>query len=370
MWNSQQGEVERGSENKFLEHLGWSAFFQTHLDALQANKTTAARIVGVRKNSFVVAQAEGEWLATVSGSIMYQGDVYPVAGDWVLTRDTLITRVLPRRNALSRGASGTRGAQDGLARQEQVIASNLDFVFIVSGLDRDFNVRRIERYLTLIYNCGLSPVVVLTKADMHSEVGPFVSEVEEVAFGVPVHVVSAEDDSGMTELRTYLGMGKTVTMVGSSGAGKSTLVNRMAGKIVQLTGEVSRSVGKGRHTTTTRDLIMLPDGGMIIDNPGIREIAFWDSQVGMGSAFPEIDELARGCRFSDCSHCHEPGCQVLEGVANGSVSQARLDSYHKMKRELDYLALRQGHSANHVEKQRWKGVSMRVKALKKDMKKR
>jgi ribosome biogenesis GTPase len=208
---------------------------------------------------------------------MMPNGMYPVTGDWVLMTDAVISRVLARKNALSRGASGTRNKQDAQPQKEQVIAANLDTVFIVCGLDRDFNLRRIERYLTLVYNCGLNPVIILTKADLHQDPERFVGEVEAVAFGVPIHLVSASDDTGLSSLEPYLSPGRTTTMVGSSGAGKSTLVNRLYGENVQLTGSISAHVGKGRHTTTSRDLIMMPQGGMVIDNPGIREIAFLGS---------------------------------------------------------------------------------------------
>ena len=265
----------------------------------------------MRKNSFRTSNGKSERLATLAGRLKHDPDgMYPVTGDWVLMTDTVISRVLARKNALSRGASGTRNKQDAQPQREQVIAANLDAVFIVSGLDRDFNLRRIERYLTLVYNCGLNPVIILTKADLHRDPAHFVGEVEAIALGVPVHPVSAWDDSCLTALEPYLSPGRTTTMVGSSGAGKSTLVNRLYGKTVQLTGSISTHVGKGRHTTTSRDLIMMPQGGMVIDNPGIREIAFWEVDKGIETAFPEIEKLGLGCRFANCSHTHEPGCRV------------------------------------------------------------
>lgn len=352
--------------NPDLLQLGWTAHFQAQLAGYSNEKVIPARVVGVRKNSFRISSGKEERLATVSGRLNYNADgVYPVTGDWVLVTDTVIVTVLTRKNALSRGASGTRGKQNELPLKEQVIAANLDTVFVVCGLDRDFNLRRIERYLTLIYNCGLNPVIVLTKADLHSHPEHCRAETEAVAFGVPVHLISATDDHGPAQLETYLSPGQTTTMVGSSGAGKSTLINRLYGRSVQATGSVSTSVGKGKHTTTTRDLIMMPLGGMVIDNPGIREIAFWSDDDGIGAVFPEIEELAGQCRFSDCSHIHEPGCRILQAVEAGEVSQTRLESYHKMKRELTYLSDRQHKSADRLEKERWKGVALKVKEIKK-----
>jgi ribosome biogenesis GTPase / thiamine phosphate phosphatase len=349
-----------------LEKLGWSAFFRPHLDHFCDAAHMPARVVGARKNRFYVSQGKEDRLVTTAGRLHYQADgLYPVVGDWVVVDDTVITAVFPRKNALSRGAAGAQGKQHALPWQGQVLAANLDTVWVVCGLDRDFNLRRIERYLTLIYNCALNPVIVLTKADLHPDPEAFVHQVEAVAFGVPVHLVSANETTGLARLEVYLSRGRTVTLTGSSGAGKSTLVNRLYGKPVQATHSISERVGKGTHTTTSRDLIIMPQGGMLIDNPGIREISFWDVDGGIESAFPEIETLVTACRFADCTHLHEPGCRVRRAVAEGQIAAERLESYHKMKRELRYLADRQHKSAGRVEKERWKSVATTVKAIKK-----
>ncbi len=349
-----------------LSQMGWTSHFQTQLEQFPDNGFIPVRVVGVRKNSFRTSNGTNEWLATLAGKIKYDaGGMYPVTGDWVLMTDSVISRVLVRKNALSRGASGAHTKQDAQPQKEQIIAANLDTVFIVSGLDQDFNLRRIERYLTLVYNCGLNPVIILTKADLHHDPDRFISEVEAVALGVPIHLISASNDTGLTSLESYLSFGQTTTMVGSSGAGKSTLVNRIYGKPVQLTGAISTHVGKGRHTTTSRDLIMMPQGGMVIDNPGIREIAFWEVDNGIEAAFPEIEKFGLECRFTNCSHTHEPGCRVLGAVDEGKISRERLENYRKMKRELAYLVHRQHKSADRVEKERWKEITLKVKAMKK-----
>lgn len=358
-------------ENNICQHLsalGWTSFFQDQLENRHPDQATPARVVGVRKNSFTISQGQKEWLATAAGKLQQTDSRYPVVGDWVMVTDTVIHEVLERKNVLTRGAAGGRGKLEASPRRKQVLAANLNTVFIVCGLDRDYRLRRIERYLTLVYNCDLTPAIILTKADLHQDPATFAQEVESIAFGVPVHLVSARDATGLARLESYLTPGRTITMIGSSGAGKSTLLNRLYGKPVQATGETSEKVGKGTHTTTSRDLIVMPQGGMIIDNPGIREVAFWDADKGVESAFPEIERLAADCRFSDCSHAHEPGCRVLQAVADGEIAQERLDSYHKMNRELTYLAERRHKSADRVEKERWKEVALKVKSLKKSKK--
>jgi ribosome biogenesis GTPase / thiamine phosphate phosphatase len=348
-----------------LSQMGWTSHFQTQQEHFANDAVIPARVVGVSKNSFRTSDGNSEWLATLAGRLKHDANgLYPVTGDWVLMTDAVISKVLVRKNALSRGASGTHNKQNEQPQKEQVIAANLDTVFIVSGLDRDFNLRRIERYLTLVYNCSLTPAIILTKADLHQDPEHFVSKVEAVAFGVPIHLVSASDDTGLIALEAYLSPGRTATMVGSSGAGKSTLVNRLYGKTIQRTGSISTHVGKGKHTTTSRDLIVMPQGGMVIDNPGIREIAFWEVDHGIEAAFPEIEKRGLECRFTNCSHNHEPGCRVLEAVEDGEISRDRLENYRKMKRELAYLAHRQHKSADRVEKERWKEVALKIKAMK------
>jgi len=356
------------NNDQHLTALGWNSFFQEQLENRPADQATPARVVGVRKNSFYASNGQKEWLATAAGKLQQASRRYPVVGDWVLATDTVIHEVLERKNALTRGAAGGRGKLEAVPTRQQVIAANLDTVYIVCGLDRDYNLRRMERYLTLVYNCNITPAIILTKSDLQPDPEAFAREVESIAYGVPVHLVSARDATGLAQLENTITANRTVTMIGSSGAGKSTLLNRLYGKPVQATGETSEKVGKGTHTTTSRDLIVMPQGGMIIDNPGIREVALWDADKGVGSVFPEIQRLAAGCRFSDCSHAHEPGCRVLQAVADGEIAQERLDSYHKMHRELTYLAERQRKSADRVEKERWKEVALKIKSLKNNKK--
>jgi len=363
--NDHTDKIPSDPANQHLNYMGWNSHFQDQMERLCSDGLIPARVVGVRKSAFCVSNGTREWFATPAGRLTYRADcIYPVTGDWVLVTGTVISGVLGRKNVLSRGAAGTRHKRDAQPHRDQVLAANLDTVFVVCGLDRDYNIRRVERYLTLVYNCGLSPAIILTKADLHQNPDHFVNEVEKIAFGVPVHLVSALAPDGLLSLEAYLSAGRTATMIGSSGAGKSTLVNRLCGKMLQATAATSNRAGKGRHTTTSRDLIRLPQGGMVIDNPGIREIAFWDDGGGIGHAFPEIEQLAGECRFSDCSHSHEPGCRVLRAVADGEVPRGRLESYRKMKRELTYLSSRQNKCADRVEKERWKKVALKIRAQK------
>ncbi|WP_084456985.1 ribosome small subunit-dependent GTPase A [Desulfogranum mediterraneum] len=361
-----------------LESLGWQAFFQEQLagpgqaDQLELpdqNSLVPARVIGVHRHYFQLSQGQQEWLATAAGGLHQQSEaLYPAVGDWVLAQDALIFRVLKRKSCLLRAAAGAHGRKEPGAVKEQVIGANLDTVWIVCGLDRDFNLRRLERYLTMVYNCGLSPVIVLTKADLHQEPEQCVAEVEGLAFGVPVHLLSVEDESGLASLSATISRGETIALVGSSGAGKSTLVNRLCGERLQATGSVSDTVGKGKHTTTTRELIMLPSGGMLIDNPGMREIAFGQDRGALSTAFPEIQELAVCCRFQDCSHSHEPGCELRAAISRGELSPQRLESYLKMQRELQYLSSREQRGPARVERELWKGVSQKAKAIKKKRK--
>lgn len=359
-------ELQHTINIALLQKLGWNDYFANQLAGTEGAGNSVVRVISVQRSSFLVSDGESEWLCKASGRLMHAEDgVYPVTGDWVLVNDGVVYDVIPRKNMLSRGAAGSHGSQTGIASREQTIAANIDTVFIVCGLDRDFNVRRVERFLTLVYNCGLMPVIVLTKSDLHAAPESFCEEVEGVAFGVPIVLSSSVGGRGRSELGSYLGNGQTIAMLGSSGAGKSTLANMLYGSDIQTTGAVSASVGKGRHHTTAREMISMPQGGILMDNPGIREIAFFDDGNGVENAFPEIAALAKMCRFSDCMHTVEPGCAVARAASAGELDASRLESYQKMKREMEYLAARQDKSADRVEKERWKHVALKIKDVKK-----
>ncbi|MDD3312003.1 ribosome small subunit-dependent GTPase A [Pseudodesulfovibrio sp.] len=347
-----------------LRSLGWNGHFGRSLAAMDTGPGRVARVISAQRNLFLVADGAEERLCPPSGRILHAGDDYPVTGDWVLTDGDVIRSILPRMNILSRGEAGSRNGRSGTALREQPLAANLDMVFIVCGLDRDFNLRRLERYLTLVYNCGLAPLVALTKADLLDDPEAARRQVEDIAFGVPVVLASMLDDRGRDELASRLGPGRTVAMLGSSGAGKSTLANRLYGGEIQATGRVSDSVGKGRHTTTARELIRMPGGGLLMDNPGIREVALYLDGDGVEKSFADIAELAEGCRFADCSHESEPGCAVLRAVELGRLPPERLESYRRMEREMRYVAERRDKSANRVEKERWKPIAKLTRKMK------
>lgn len=351
-----------------LSTMGWDDFFEAQKKALKKVNGRLARVTGLQKNHVRIHDGDEEVVVKARGRIVRghgKNTLFPVPGDFVVEKDGVVTRVFARKNQLVRGAAGRRGKLDAAPKAKQVIASNIDTVFIVTGLDRDYNLRRIERYLTLIHNSGMAPVVILNKADLHEDPAPFKAEVEEVAVGVPVHLIASIDGEGVEALAPYLGSGQTVCLMGSSGAGKSSLVNAIAGDEIRLVGEVSDFDGKGMHTTTTRDMIFLATGGMIIDNPGIREIALSDEEGGVRDTFPDIDELAAACRFNDCTHQHEPGCNVIRAVKEGELAADRLANFLKMRLELTFLSDRDAKTADRIEKEKWRDVAKYLKDAKK-----
>ncbi len=351
-----------------LETLGWSPFFQAHFQKLNIPDVIPARVISESKNSFQVYSQYGILIAGIAGKMRYQDEaenLYPAVGDWVAVKPlpnekkATICAVLPRKSKFSRKTAGER-------TEEQIVSANIDTVFIVSGLDggRNFNIRRIERYLTLSWNSGAIPVIILNKVDLCSDVDKFVQSVEEIAPGISVHAVSAREQMGMDELKHYLTKGSTVAFLGSSGVGKSTLINALLGEEKQETGEVRADNRMGKHTTTMRELILLPSGGLMIDTPGMREIQMWAGEDDLQQAFEDIELLAEECRYTDCSHNSEPGCAVKAAIEQGELGPDRLESYRKLQNELKYLASREEQSTRLYEKQKWKQVSKWIKEIK------
>ena len=333
-----------------LDELGWDDRWSSALEQLQEDNLTAARVTAQHRGAYVVWTAEGELRVRAAGRMYYEhevGEPVPAVGDWVGVRDTTITSILPRRSAFIRKRAG-------LGSDEQVLAANVDTAFLLAGLDDDFSLRRLERYITTAWDSGAEPVVVLTKADLCDDVGDALLQVESVAIGVPVYPISNVTGIGIEELAAHVRPRRTLVLLGSSGVGKSTLLNRLAGSDVMRTGAIAAD-GTGRHTTTHRELVQLPGGALAIDTPGLRELQFWDGDIG--AAFEDIEALAAECRFNDCAHVTEPGCAVQAAVDNGMLALDRLRSWRKLQRELEAIAARTDHRLRAARKKRWKELA-------------
>ncbi len=339
----------------FLRDYGWSGFFSESLDALQDPGLEPARVIQSGSASPRLMAAGGERRATVAGRLRHPAAGaagLPVVGDWVAIRsvdDTgaRIEHVLPRRTKLSRKVPGR-------ASEEQVVAANLDVVLVVMGLDGDFSLRRLERLLTTVLASGVRPVVLLNKLDICPDPPGRLAEVRAVAGDAPVVLLSCLNGDGLGEVREHIGRFETSVLLGSSGVGKSTLINRLMGESVQLTREVRKGDGRGMHTTSHRELFRLPEGGLLIDNPGIRELQLWAGDESLAQAFSDISKLSAACRYRDCAHSSEPGCAVIEGIETGALDPARLEAYRALGLEIHHLRLRQDESARREQKKQWR----------------
>lgn len=318
-----------------LAELGWD-------DSWAATMATAVHLHGPAEPARVARVDLGACTALTAagaGRVTVPPGTTVTVGDWVLVRQSVVIGALPRRTAIVRRSAGR---PDGTGAGAQTLAANVDTVLVLVAADGRVTPRSIERYVTLVWESGAVPVVVLTKADLVSgdDLDDIVERLEPACVGVDLHVISAPTGAGLGDLAPYFGQGRTVALLGSSGAGKSTLANHLAGTGVLGTGAVREGDRRGRHTTTHRELVLLPGGGVLIDSPGLREVGLWQSEEGIGRTFPEITELLGRCRFADCTHRREPGCAVQEAVADGRVSEERLASWRKLRRELDRLAAR------------------------------
>jgi ribosome biogenesis GTPase len=346
-----------------LAQLGWTPALEEQFAPHAGDGLEPARVAVEHRGAFAVYTARGERSAELSGRLRHaageRGDL-PAVGDWVAVTPTdpaLIQAVLPRRTKFSRMAANDHGQTI-----EQVVAANVDIVFLTAGLDGDLNIRRLERYLTLGWESGASPVVVLTKLDLCDDVEGALLEVESVAVGVPVHAVSNVTGDGVEQLAPYLSEGRTVAALGSSGVGKSSLVNRLAGEEMMAVGDL-RADGRGRHTTTNRQLLVLPNGGLFLDTPGMRELRLWDSDDGLATTFDDVAAAAANCRFVDCSHEREPDCGVQAALTDGSLDHERFDSWRKLQGELRHLAIKQdGRLRSEARKERRRFAKSQRKA--------
>jgi ribosome biogenesis GTPase len=318
-----------------LESLGWNERLDAVFPPHAAAELVPARVSLEHTHIYRVLTPDGEWLARVSGRLRHEAAAraeFPAVGDWVAVAPpgedgmARIRAVLPRASRFSRRAAGDRTV-------EQVVAANIDIVFLVAGLDGDFNPRRIERYLLVASDSGATPVVVLNKADLVEDAARKVEEIRALAPGVDVHAISCNDPGSLAALLAHLGPGRTGALLGSSGVGKSTIVNRILGYDLLATRDVRISDSRGRHTSTHRQLVLLPDGGILIDTPGMRELQLWETGEAAATTFPDLALLADACRFRDCAHESEPGCAVIGAVARGELPAARLESYRKLRAE-------------------------------------
>jgi ribosome biogenesis GTPase len=322
-----------------LERYGWNDRLAAAFAEAGGLGRVPARVILEHTHIYRVATESGETLARVSGRLRHRAGErsdFPAVGDWVVLEtvddgDARIHAVLPRASRFSRRAAGD-------VTEEQVLAANVDTVFLVAGLDHDFNPRRLERYLAVAWDSGATPVILLNKADLVAAPERFVEEVEAIAPGVVVHAVAARQRETLEVLRQYLGVGRTAALLGSSGVGKSTIVNRLVGFDLLRTQDVRVTDSRGRHTSTARQLVLLEDGGILIDTPGMRELQLWDSGDGAGDAFTDIEQLAENCRFRDCRHLQEPGCAVQAAAQSGELPAGRLASFHKLAAEREHQA--------------------------------
>ena len=352
--------------------LGWDAGWDEAFAPFAAGGRRPARVVAVHKETAIVrGDAGGDRPASVSGRFRYDAlaaSDFPAVGDWVAlepaaamagTEDAaIIAAVLPRRAAFVRSAADASRRTAGNLADEQVIAANVDIAFLVAGLDGDFNLRRLERYLAVAWSSGVTPVIVLNKADIARDLEGRLVAVEAVAPGVPVVVLSALTGDHVSDLTPYLLAGRTSVVLGSSGVGKSTLLNTLLGEQRQAVSDVREDDSRGRHTTTHRELFALPGGALLIDTPGIRSLEVAGADEGVDTAFDDITELATQCRFSDCRHAGEPGCAVRRAIADATLGEDRLASFRKLERELSYAERREDPRARAAEAKKWRQIHL------------
>ncbi|MFS1512846.1 ribosome small subunit-dependent GTPase A [Chengkuizengella sp. SCS-71B] len=341
-----------------INKLGWNEYFENEFLPYKEKQFTVGRVALEHKRLYRVYTEIGEVLGEVSGRFRFEStsrEDYPAVGDWVVLQQmegenkAIIHAVLPRTSKFSRKVAG-------IITEEQIVAANVDTVFIVISLNDDFNMRRIERYLVMVWESGANPVILLSKADLCDDVNEKVSQVESIAIGVPICVISSVEKTGIEQLDPYMNAGQTITLTGSSGVGKSTLVNLLMEEEVQEIQDI-RNDDKGKHTTTYRELFVLPNDVIMVDTPGMREFQLWEADDSFDHTFSDIEQLASECHFKDCSHNNEPKCAVKIAIQDGILEASRYESYLKLKKELAFLERKNNKKAQKLEKDKWKKIA-------------
>jgi ribosome biogenesis GTPase len=346
-----------------LNELGWDKHFQVQVDELGLNDIIPGRVFRTLPSGYCEIYTEsGEMTVRIPGRMKKKALVssdLPGVGDWVLVKPldigNMIFKILSRKNQISRKAAGKEV-------KEQLVAANIDVIFLVMGLDKDFNLRRLERFIFMVTTSSAKPVVILNKSDLVTDAEEKESSVRKVLGDeIEVHTISAITKREINKIRGYLKTGITIALVGSSGVGKSTIINTLLDEDKIKTAEVRKKDSKGRHITKTRELFPIPGGGVMIDNPGIREVQLWGEPDSLQGVFKDIEALAINCKFKDCAHLNEPKCAVTQALKNGELSQQRYDNYQKMRKELEYLSQKMKMSAEAIKRSKWKGLKKNAK---------
>jgi len=345
--------------NVDLTTFGWNEFFEAKFKSFAGQGFTCGRVALEHKDLFRVYTQYGEVFAEISGKLRHEATSrrdLPAVGDWVVIRArpeggrVMIHAVLPRRTTFARKIAGSR-------TEEQIVGTNVDTVFLFTSLNQDFSLRRIERYLLIAWESGAKPVIILSKSDLCDEVAGPMDEMQAVARGVPIHAISVVTGNGLQEIAQYFKRGQTVALLGSSGVGKSTLINHLTGVDLLKVQTVRDGDDRGRHTTTHRELVLLPAGGLVLDTPGMRELQLFDGDESLQLVFDDIEALAARCYFSDCRHEDEPRCVVREALVAGTIDSERYQSYEKLQKELKYVARRKDKLLEIGERKKWKKLS-------------
>lgn len=345
----------------FLENFGWNDFFEQQ-QTPETRQLTLGRVIAQHRNAYTVATALGDYQADVSGKFFYENarsDDFPAVGDWVAADCThassvQIKHVFERKTKLSRKEAGK-------SEREQIIAANIDTIFVMSSLNNELNIRRIERYLAVVFESGAQPVVLLTKSDLFAESDELLSNMQRDFPHIAMHAISSLQQTGLSELSSFFVRSHTLACIGSSGVGKSTFINALLNQAVQDTGGIRETDSKGRHTTTHRELFVLPSQAMIIDTPGLRELQIWSAHNGIDETFEDIAELALLCRFKDCKHENEPECAIQDALQNQTLEAGRYQSYQKLLREERFQARKNDRNMQREEKEHWKRISKELR---------